>query len=430
MAVTSDPPTQDELQIELRWVDGGYEATTRWPGGETSRTQHRLPAELSAIDELFTRLGKGKGTWVSRNVNEGLSDPVRDLGERLFLSLTEGGLGARYHQLIARGQLRLCLATSDPRLADLPWELLYDVKNQDFVALSVRTPIVRRWLAGDDAISAGEPLPPIEGPLRVIVIDASRGSRSASLEVEALQKVAGDALQVSSVIEASDEARLLEALAQRTEPCLHFIGPTSEGSRRDGDLLRCGGTSVATATQVVDALRSRREAGRAPLRFAFWGRRDTDAFAARVAPSLAASIGVRDQLSGDGAGAFVTGLYRALAEGRSLPTAFTAARQRVDRELPGNREWSLPVMYLQRPEGLGARTHPPARIITPGLDAENRRVRLAQMRLEMHRRNAEALRLALASAEGDDGPEHLVKQRQEADRLVAEAERKLTEVQS
>lgn len=430
MAVTSEPPARDELQIELRWVEGGYEATARWPDGETSRTQYRVPDDLSAIDELFTRVGKYKGKWVSRDVNDGLSDPVRDLGERLFLSLTEGGLGARYHQAIARGQLRLCLATSDPRLADLPWELLYDVKNQDFVALSVRTPLVRRWLAGSEVASAPEPLPPIEGPLRVVVIDASGGSPGAGLETEALRKIAGDALQVSGVIEATDEARLLEALAQGTDPCLHFIGPTNASLGRGGDLLRCGGASETTATRIVDALRERREAGRAPLRFAFWGRRDTDVFAARVAPALAASVGVRDQLSSNGAGAFVTGLYRALAEGRSLPTAFTAARQRVDRELPGNREWSLPLMYLQRPEGLGARTHAPARFVASGPGAENRGVRLAQMRLEMHRRNAEALRQALASAEGDGGPEHLVKQRQEADRLVAEAERKLTEAQS
>ncbi|HEU4534328.1 MAG TPA: hypothetical protein VFS00_09430, partial [Polyangiaceae bacterium] len=229
MATAEEASTSDEghseLQIELRPAEGGYAATVRWPNGETTSLEQPLAVEPSQVDETLARVGRGKSKWIARDLAGGSLDPVRALGEQLFRSLIEGGLGSRYHQAVARAaprELRVCLATADRRLADLPWELLYDLKRQDFVALSVRTPLVRRWLVegGDGAPAEAAPL---RGPLRVLVVDASGGASGARSEIDALYKVGG--LGVSDVVKAASASQLLEAVARGTEPLLHFIGP-------------------------------------------------------------------------------------------------------------------------------------------------------------------------------------------------------------
>jgi hypothetical protein len=439
--------------VELRWVDGGYEATVRWPNGETTGIKQQPAVDTSKVDETLARVGRSKSKWIARDLEGGSFDPVRDLGERLFLSLIDGGLGSHYHQAVGRAtaaarHLRLCLTMADRRLADLPWELLYDLKRQDFVALSVRTPLVRRWVVEGHGLPAAEAAP-LEGPLRLLVVNASAKSSGAPLEIGALRQAEGEGLRISRVVEGATKARLLEAVAQGDEPLFHFVGSPQEGRRHEGEpQLVCSGDgaspssrapgdpsartpgepSVLAPGELLDALRDRKRAGLPPLRFAFWSSGHTDAFARDVAPGLAASAGVRDALTGQGAGAFAAGLYRALAAGRSVATAFTEARQRVDREQPGNREWVLPVLYLQHAASLGPRAPGPSRGLGTELEAESRPLRLAHLRLEMHRRNVEVLRQAVADAEAGNPPPHLAEQLDEAERLFAEAQQKLAEV--
>ncbi len=445
MTLVEDPSKRDELRVELRSVEGGYEGAAHWPDGETTALRQRLDVDPARVEAALARLGRAKGKWRPRDAEGAASDPARDLGERLFLSLIEGGLGARYHQAVAQAtasarHLRLCLTTGDAPIADLPWELLYDPKRQDFVALSVRTPLVRRWApeatgateagegAGEGGAAAGRP-PPLEGGLGVTVIDASAGAPGARLELDALRRAGGEGLRVGEPIEAATKARLLEAVAGGVEAILHFIGPQLEGRGPGGGPgLACsadGGPANALGPgELLEALRERGRAGRPPLRFVFWSAAYSEAFARAVAPGLAASAGVRGALTGAGAGAFVAGLYRALAEGRELAPAFTEARQRVDRDSPGNREWVLPVLYAQRATGIGARARP-ARGFSAALDARDRPSRLAQARAEMHRRNVEALRQALAKADAPEPPAHLVAQLAHAEALAESAERAL-----
>jgi CHAT domain-containing protein len=431
MAATNDSPKQDELRIELRWVEGGYEATAHWPNGESTELRHALAVDRSKVDETLARLGRTKSKWIARDAEGAAFDPVRDLGERLFLALIEGGLGARYYQAVAQAtsatsRLGLCLTMSDRRLAALPWELLYDLKRQDFVALSVRTPLVRRWAAEREGGEEAERPPPLEWPLRLLVVDASAGSSGARLEIDALRKSEGEGLRVASVLEAATKPRLLEAVARGTEPFLHVVGAQQEAPRDDDDpRLGCvadgDSPGLVAPGELLEALRERRRAGLPALRFAFFSGAHTDTFARAVAPGLAASAGVRDALTSAGAGAFAAGLYRALAEGRPLATAFTEARQRVDREAPGNRQWVLPVLYLQRPAALGGRAKGPVRGFASAPDVADRSARLVQARVEVHQRNVEALRQALAKFEGGERPAHLVAQLEEAERSAEEA---------
>ncbi|HEU4404763.1 MAG TPA: hypothetical protein VFS43_05675 [Polyangiaceae bacterium] len=435
MALTNGAPTPQDLKIELRRADGGYEAVVHWAEGPPTTSRLELPDELSEVDEALASVGRGKRRRPRQAVQGGSFDPVRELGERLFVSLVGGELGPRYYRAVTQitaggGQLRLLLLMADPVLANIPWELLYDPRRQDFVALSVRTPLARRWCAADGDAGAAGPMPTLEGPLRLLVVDATGGASPAGLEIDALSKVAGDTLQIANIVRTTDAPRALDAIAAGTEPLLYFVSAETEGPRRgDGPSLGCGAAGALAVDDLFGALRARQGAERPPLRFAFWSGCDTHEFAARAAPALAASAGVRDALTGDAAGAFVNGLYRAIAEGRSLRGAFTEARRRVDRELPGNREWALPVLYAQRAAGLGARAQKSAQVLATGLGPESYRVRLAQARLEMHRRNAEALRRALDEAK-PERPGHLVEQAREADRLAREAERQLEEAQA
>jgi hypothetical protein len=435
MVMTNGAPTRHELTIELRRVDEGYEATAHWPEGPPTTSRFEPPAELSKVDDVLASVGRGKRKGPSHGVKGGPFDPVRELGERLFMALVGGEFGAPYHRAVAQataagGRLRLWLSLADPELADIPWELLYDPRRQDFVALSVRTPLARRWVDPAGEATPGAPMATIEGPLRLLLVDATGGTSSgARRETDALRKAACDALLIAGPVDVADTTRALDAIAAGSEPLLHFVGTEPGGPRRrDEPRLGCGAAGALTPDEVFGALRTRQRAGRPPLRFAFWSGSDTDEFAARMAPALAASAGVRDALTGAAAEAFVTGLYRALGEGRSLTSAFTEARRRVDRELPGNREWALPVLYAQRAASLGSRARKSGQAPATGRGPESHRVRLAQLRLELHRRNVEALRRALGEAE-PERPDHLVEQGREADRLAREAERQLEEAQ-
>lgn len=144
----------------------GYPVTAEFQGIE--RTGH-IPADLPLLDVAERQQA---GTWLSKAYHD--QDYARDLGQRLFYTLFPAPILEMFReagQRIAPGdRLRVVLNLPLPEpLADLPWELIYDVQGEHgFLARSRSAPLVRRYT---DVAFPHQP--PSKGPLRVLVVTAA-----------------------------------------------------------------------------------------------------------------------------------------------------------------------------------------------------------------------------------------------------------------
>jgi hypothetical protein len=112
---------------------------------------------------------------------------------RLFTTLFEGKPTYLYNDLLGRAGardqregLRLRLVTDEPDLAALPWEFLYDVYRENFVALSGNTSVVRQRRTE----TPFDPMPPLKPPLRLLIVHGESKNRD---EVEALHRLEDEA---------------------------------------------------------------------------------------------------------------------------------------------------------------------------------------------------------------------------------------------
>jgi hypothetical protein len=127
---------------------GRYRARVlRSPAGESAPVQFKVPFSPVELENFILKMGRPRrGT---RGPGRPETAPLKDFGGKLYsavfqdelrdtlmrsLSLTSApGVGLR---------LRLRL-TGAPELAELPWEFLYDLRLNRFLAQSRRTPLVR-----------------------------------------------------------------------------------------------------------------------------------------------------------------------------------------------------------------------------------------------------------------------------------------------
>jgi formylglycine-generating enzyme required for sulfatase activity len=276
----------------------------------------------------------------------------REDGTALFQSVFKEGVGARWRESLAklgegRGlSLRLRLE-GDAGLVGLPWECLYDPDQRAFLALKAETPVVR-YLA-----VPAEPLPkrsPI--PVKILVVTANPQDTEAldiGREVREIREALaplGSRVRVEHV----DRPTLTE-LGHRLEGCdvLHFSGHGSQGA-----LIMEGRDGQPRTVDVHDL------AGLLPLknslRFVFLntcqGARiaAADAFSGvaqvLVQKGVPAVVAMRHDVGDDAAILFASRLYKALAEGISLPEAVGLGRKAIVEE-PGDA-WALPALYMRQ----------------------------------------------------------------------------------
>jgi hypothetical protein len=78
----------------------------------------------------------------------------------------------------------------------------------------------------------------------------------------------------------------------------------------------------------------------------------TQSIASRLADVMPAVIGYRQHFEIASCEIFVAALYRSLLQGQSLAMALTAARQQLDRQRTGSREWGQAILYMQTLDAL------------------------------------------------------------------------------
>ncbi|RIK40955.1 MAG: hypothetical protein DCC55_13425 [Chloroflexi bacterium] len=453
-----------EIRSEERGVIRARVAAS--PAGDTGEFLLRLSISPAEIDDALASITYSSGNFLKRSNLSANYDPVIRIGERLFHDLLHESMISRLFRqaqdmVQSRGEgLRLRFAAHDLEALALPWEFLFDGAQSSFLALSLRTPIVR-WLMREPPVV----LRPVAPPLRILVVTAEVMDFEAQAEIEILHELASRTGMFDvQVVEDATFPDLREAL--RTQPChiLHFIGTGAYGSGRgrwskvrpdDGigpnqGLLLMGEHSrrkdkledaeFVPATELRNLIETSAE-----LRFVVLQACDSEAVAAELAQRTPAALGVRAKVLNATCQAMARGLYEALAGGQPLEAAVTAGRQAIDRQHAGTREWGLPTFYMSAPHGilLGPGTKGVLSSVlesatlessgslalsTPTATANQREVQRLQSLLEIESRNLDSLREQQAFL-GSSTPEFILSQIAAAEQTIADLEAQLQALQ-
>lgn len=354
-----------DLLVEAE-ADGMFQVrVTGCPLGESPTARFRLPWESTQLENLLLRLDPGRS-----GTRRGAADPqvqaTMDLGGPLFESVFPEDLMLAWSRSIDAAQaagdgLRLRLRLDDaPSLAGLPWELLYDRRNNAFIAQSEKTPVVRFL----DVPQSPRPLV-VDGALRILMIISSP-TDLPELDVEAEWAKVHDALgpKIDAglvVLDRLPAATLPELgtwLRQHDVHVLHFVGHGDYDERQQDGVLfftdKYGRSTPVTARTLGPHVRDHDPLRLVLLNACRSARVDTlDPFSGMaqglVQQDATAVVAMQFPIS-DGAAVTFTGeFYGSLSDGLPVDQAVTSARKAL---LSGYQaEWATPVLFLRSKDG-------------------------------------------------------------------------------
>lgn len=305
------------------------------------------PLEVTHTMSAISRMSLGYGA-----IRAGDSlDPVQDFGARLFDLLFDGPLSQLYLQVAiaeAEGRMtRIVLQVDDDLLSGFPWELMFDRRSGAFVALSARTPVMRRHV---DLLRPVKPPKTNPSVLRVLPIsaDAERLADPVADQrlFDELKRVFGSRLEVLPPIDlTADVHSLAEALSRGPCDVLHFSGTGNFGgddaapSRREFINLGQGRKiAVAAVSRVLEEF---------PPAVLFLSSHNSGWFARQWAPLVPLVIGLHGLVSIESTATFERVFYDLLLAGESAATAITRARQTLHARGTAVRDWALIMAYSQ-----------------------------------------------------------------------------------
>jgi nucleoid-associated protein YgaU len=295
-------------------------------------------------------------------------EAARAVGQRLYESLFNPQMRPHLQENLrlvdpqCREGLRFLINTTDaPELAQLPWEFLYDPKQDDFLFSDKMKPVIR-WLDVD------QPAPTlvIKPPLRLLVaIAAPKDVPQLSIGAElsrldgALQDLIAQGRVIATRLEHATLDRLDDALLRHKPHLLHFIG--------HGDFIGDDGVIFleTEGDDAADPITGRRLAvllrnHLGSLRFVFLNsclgatasRRDPFGGVAQnlIRRGIPAVIAMQFPIPDTAALALARSFYRYLAAGQPVDTALTSARAVLfARGYPV--EWGAPTLHMRTPDG-------------------------------------------------------------------------------
>jgi outer membrane protein assembly factor BamB len=345
-----DRPREGEFPVQV----------VRSPAGEAQGT-FRLPLPPLELESALWSLEAGETD----------ESDLQDLGSRLFAALFEGGVGSRFRTSQgwtkqAKG-LRLLLRLESPELMALPWELLYDPVQEQFLSLTGSAPVVRYLQVPYPTVP-----PPASLPLRMLVVAASPKDL-VPLDLEAELAGLQDAVEplVKGGALAIDILRppTVRALRAHLEdhPChiVHFLGHGGwdgkqgvlelEDTRRrsaplDAQSLAMLFHNKPVRLVVLNACLTAREPEHRRERRLQRGYLGVGP--ALVGAGLLAVVGMQFSLTDVGACLFAEDFYGMLARHRPVDEAVDQARRAMVLEQGrGCSDWVAPVLFMRSSSG-------------------------------------------------------------------------------
>lgn len=329
------------------------------PAGQASH-DFSLPFSAMELELFILKLSHNKSSLRSLDLGAIDIPSVKKLGGALYHCLFLGDVGERFRASLAiaehenkglRIRLRLSGSTA---LINVPWELLFDEANNDFLGLSTNTPVIRKLdLAKQPRIR------PIDGTLRVLVmISSPAGYYPLDVEREwALINTATETLQVAGrvIVERVNPslAELQRALRRGEYHVFHYIGHGGfDSHNNDGGLVLEGADKKAqliSGQQLGAILRDGTTLQLVLLNSCSGGRTSvTDPFAgvgqSLLQKGIPAVIAMQFEISDDAAITFAHEFYAALVDGYPIDAAVAEARKMIYAKA-NQLEWATPVLY-------------------------------------------------------------------------------------
>lgn len=264
-------------------------------------------------------------------------------------------------RLPASNGLRLRLRLDPPELAALPWEVCYDPENDVFLALDLRTVMVRYLpLAFSPLPLAGS------GPVRLLIVISTPNDWRAldvQRERERIQSALAGAMAAGRVeIDVIEGGATIEALQDRLHAgyhALHFIGHgTYDAATANGYLIlegEDGSGEAVDGSRLATLLRSS-GVGLAVLNAcesaaAGFDNAYTGVAQALVRAGLAAVAAMQLPIPDAQAITFSRAFYRALGDGWPVDAAVTEGRKAMQLQADAGY-WGIPTLFMRAPEGV------------------------------------------------------------------------------
>ncbi|WP_344656346.1 CHAT domain-containing WD40 repeat protein [Catenulispora subtropica] len=357
-------------------IADGYRLTVGYPDPDspTGTGSHTAVAALDPADAALRAQLAMLPTMVlasaarSRLAVSPMEQAARTVGDHLFRALTGGEtLGElarlRRRALAAGADVRIALRIRPPELAALPWEFLFDAREDRREFLGRACMVTRS--SGD--LRTVPPLA-VTGPLRVLAMAATPGDQAA-LDVERERAYLEEALapmRAAGLLELTWVPATKQALLAETQRrhwhIVHYIGhgdfDAATGAGRLAFAAEDGaGTDWVTARQLATIL------GAHPtLRLVVLNACQSSAgsaedgqaglAAALVHAGLAAVVAMQFPITDDAAPVFGREFYGALAAGEPVDRCVRAGRAAITLANDASLEWGTPVLHLRSSDGL------------------------------------------------------------------------------
>jgi len=353
------------FDLLLDHTEDGYRATVQdSPAGQAARffdLPFRLREQHVAVQRLLVNPDDDAQ---ERNAQFALA---RELGGKLFDSLFAGPILALWQEswrraYAARHVLRVRLGLSDvPELNALPWEYLYDDTRDEFLGLSVHTPLVRY----QPLAHIIRPLP-VEPPLRVLVVMAGPAGypplpvgRDWRNLIDTVDFLAADGRMTFERLARPTLLDLQRRLRQQQFHIVHFIGFAIRDAQSGEDVVlfedEMGNGRTVSGQHLGQLLSDHYSVRLAILSVRNAVRTDGVDPAAYASEQLVrrgvpAAVYQPSKLRARPSLAFVHEFYAALAAFRPVDVAMADARRAIQLEEAG-ADWGLPRLVSRVPEG-------------------------------------------------------------------------------
>jgi hypothetical protein len=346
----------DEYLVQAK--SGKGKAQTRFanPFNDDKRKLIRSTLTAAAL-----RSGSGKNKPSVRGSASPEVREMKDFGSLLYSEAIKGSVSDFYKKCAAQSdRIRLRL-TLDQSVDDLPWEFLY--ANDDFVALSPDTPVVR-YIEGTEPCS----LVKVEYPLRVLVVIAKptdlvplESDDEKNSILAALKPVIDQGLVKVDVIDGNDTwEKLIETLRPNRTHILHFIGH-GDFDDKNGEGVLVMADSEGKAMPVDSErfrylMKSRSRLALVVLNSCLGTRSGDGEKFSSVAAGLVKSgvpsvIAMQFEISDESARVIAKTFYTSLALNMPVDAALTEARLQIFLNDKNNLEWATPILYMQVRDG-------------------------------------------------------------------------------